>query len=147
MHDQRDSGAAVVVAVAAVLALVLAIAVVGVGYFWLRNSQMAALEQRRVAEKQRAVAEEQRRLVEEHRVRSNRDLSDAAHLAERGRRQFETAKQQANLVQQQLDETRRTWREILLRTDGTLMQEDTQQMEKAFMLLQERVKQMDEVFQ
>jgi uncharacterized protein HemX len=145
MHDQRDSGAAVIVAVAAVLALVLAIAVVVVGYFWLRNSQMAALEQRRVAEQQRAVAEEQRQLAEEHRLRGGRDFEDATNQDERGPQ--ESAQQQANLVQQQLEETRRTWDEIVSRTDGRFTPEETKKMEAAFMMLQERLKQLDEAFQ
>ncbi len=147
MHDQRDSGAAVIVAVAAALGLVLAIAVVVVGYFWLRNSQMAALEQRRVAEQQRAVAEEQRQLAEERRLRGSRALDDAMNPAEANRDRFDTAQQQANLVQQQLDETRRTWQETLSRTDGKLTPEDKEKMEAAFMLLQERLKQLEEVFQ
>ncbi len=147
MHDQRDSGAAVIVAVAAVLALVIALAVVAVGYFWLRNSQMAALEQRRVAEQQRAVAEEQRQLAEEHRLQGSRALDDAMNPAEASRDRFGTAHQQANLVQQQFDETRRTWQEILSRTEGKLTPEDAEKMKGAFMLLQERLKQLEEVFQ
>jgi hypothetical protein len=116
-------------------------------YFWLRNSQMAALEQKQRAEQQRAVAEEQRRLAEENRVRSGRALEHAMNPAEASRDRFESAERQANLVQEQLDATRRTWQEILAQADGKLTSEDTEKMEAAFMMLQERLKQLDEVFQ
>jgi hypothetical protein len=93
---------------------------------------MEAMKQREIAEAehQRAMAQ---KLAAENRVARTDD-------------RFYAIQQKLELAQQQLDATRRTWDEAVARTEGRLTREDRDRINRGFDMLQERFKDLDEVF-
>jgi Flp pilus assembly protein TadB len=102
------------------------------GFLWIRASSTEAMKQRKIAEA------EHQRSIEQSRAAESR--------AAQARERFDTVQQKVDLAQQQLDETRRTCEDAVTRTDGRLTVEDRDRIDRAFTELQERLKQLDEVF-
>jgi len=123
MNGQKAVG----ISVAAVGCLLLAFMAASLllGYLWIRASRSEGMKERALAE-----AEHQRAIAQKVAAEDRLDV----------------VQQKLDVAQQQLDETRRTWEDAVTRTEGRLTQEDRDRIDGEFDMLQERFKELAEVF-
>jgi hypothetical protein len=124
MNAQKAVGISVVAAVGCLLVVFVAGSLLP-GILRIRAAQMEAMKQREIAE-----AEHQRAIAQKHAAENRVARTD----------------ERLDAIQQQLDETRRTWEEAVMQTDGRLTQEDRDRIDRGFDLLQERFKELDATF-
>jgi hypothetical protein len=142
-----ESPAVVVIALIVVTILFGLVVVVGTaGYFSYRRSYRRALEAKAMAQRAEEEAIRQRAIAEEERMMYQRGLAESTIRVETDGDRLKTVQARLNWAHTQLDVARRTWKEIIERTNGQLTDEDVAEIDGEFTLLEERLKEMDEVF-
>jgi uncharacterized protein HemX len=150
MNSKHSEGSAVAVVVILVLvALAVIVLLVGAaGFFWYRLSYQRALQAEEMAARAMEEAERHRVAAEAEAYRTRRELGgeDLIARVQTSEARLETVEKHVNLIQAELDEARRAWKEIIERTGGQLAEEDIDDIDLQIEILQDRLIWMHEVF-